>query len=148
MTCHDLFSYLSEILSRQKFWPSFMTIGLKMWPLECTQVFSKIRSSDLVFDPTQLIFTLIPDFIKANILTKFHGYWMENVASRAYTCFSKIWPSDLVFDLIWPIFVLKFHPDKHSIMFHAYQTENLTFRAYTRQKVDDRQKTPDTALSQ
>ena len=42
----------TEISSRQTFWPSFKIIGLKMWPLERTQGFSKIWPSDLVFDPT------------------------------------------------------------------------------------------------
>ena len=31
------------------------------------------------------IFELVQDFNKANILTKFHDYRTENVASRAYT---------------------------------------------------------------
>ena len=42
---------LSEISSRQTFWPSFMSIGLKMWPLQHTQGFSKISPGDLVFTP-------------------------------------------------------------------------------------------------
>ena len=79
-----------KILSRQTFWPSFMIIGLKMWPLECTQGFSKIWLGDLVFDLTWSILKLVRDFIKTNILTKFHDNRTENVASRAYT--SKRWP--------------------------------------------------------
>ena len=41
-----------EISIRQTFWPSFMSIGLKMWPLQCTKGFSKISSSDLILDLT------------------------------------------------------------------------------------------------
>ena len=64
-----------------------MSIQLKMWPLERTEGFSKIWPSDLVFDPTWPIFELIQDIIQTNILTNFHEYPTENVASRAYTRF-------------------------------------------------------------
>ena len=64
-----------------------MIIALKMWPLLRTQVFSNIQICDLVFDLTWPIFELIRDFIKTNILTKFHDYHTENVASSAYTRF-------------------------------------------------------------
>ena len=62
-----------------------MIIGVKMWPLEHTQGFSKIWPSDLVFDLTWPIFKLIQDFIKTNILTMFHDYQIKIVASRVYT---------------------------------------------------------------
>ena len=42
---------------------------------------------DQVFDPTWPIFKLIQDFIKTNILTKFHDYRTENVACSVYTRF-------------------------------------------------------------
>ena len=87
LTRHDPFLISSEISSRQTFWPSFIIIGLKMWPLECTQVFSQIWPSNLIIDPTWPIFKLVPYFIKKNILTKFHDYQTENVASKAYTRF-------------------------------------------------------------
>ena len=58
-----------------------------MWPLGHTQAFSTIKARDLVFDPTWPTFKLVGDFIKTNILTKFHDYQPENVASRAYTSF-------------------------------------------------------------
>ena len=64
-----------------------MSIGTKMWPVELTQGFSKIWPSDLVFDRIWPIFKLVPDFIKSNILTKFHAYQTENVASRECTKF-------------------------------------------------------------
>ena len=62
-----------------------MIIGLKMWPLEHTQGFSKILTCDLVFDPTWTIFELIRDFIRTNLLTNFHDNQTENVDSREYT---------------------------------------------------------------
>ena len=65
-----------------------MSIRLKMWPLERTEGFSKIWPGDLVFDPTWPIFELVRDIIQKNILTNFHEYPTENVASRAYTRFS------------------------------------------------------------
>ena len=39
-------------------------------------------------------------------MIKFHEFGTQNVASRAYTRLSAIWPGDLVFDPIWPIFKL------------------------------------------
>ena len=62
-----------------------MSAEPKIWPEELTQGFSKIWPSDLVFDLKWLIFKLIWDFINANILTKFHEYRNENMASRMYT---------------------------------------------------------------
>ena len=75
----------SEISSEQTFWPSFMSIWLKIWPLQRTQGFSQICPSDLVFDPTWPILEPVWYLIEAKILTKFHEYWAKNVASRAYT---------------------------------------------------------------
>ena len=57
-------------------------IGLKLWPLECKQEFSKNRPRDLLFDPTPPIFELRQDIIKTNFLTKFEKDWAESVASR------------------------------------------------------------------
>ena len=71
-----------------------MIIGQKLWKPERIQLFSYIRPSDLVFDLAWTIFYLIRDFIKTNILTKFHDNPTENVASRAYTRFC------LRFDLV------------------------------------------------
>ena len=75
----------NQDLSIKTFWPSFMTIGLKMRPLDYTQGFSKIWSCDLVFDPTWTILELIRDFSKTNILTNFHNNQTENVDSTEYT---------------------------------------------------------------
>ena len=66
-----------------------MNFGWKLCPLERTQGFSKIWPSDLVFDPTWPSFELGLDFIKTNILTKFHKDWIETVPARVYT--SKSW---------------------------------------------------------
>ena len=56
-----------------------------MWPLEHTQGFPKIRTCNLIFDPTRTIFELIRDFIKTNILINFHDNRTENVDSRENT---------------------------------------------------------------
>ena len=37
--------------------------------------------------------------IEINILTKFHEVWIKTVPSRVLTSFSKIGPSDLVYNL-------------------------------------------------
>ena len=58
-----------------------------VWHSINEQCFSKIWPHDLVFDPTWPIFELIQDYVKTNILTKFHDYRTENVASIAYTSF-------------------------------------------------------------
>ena len=70
---------------QDKFWPRFMIIRLKRWPLEHTQGFSKIWSSNLVFDLKWPIKDLVWDFIKTNILTMVHDNQTKSVASRAYT---------------------------------------------------------------
>jgi len=125
----------------------------KLWPLECSQDFSKIWPSDLLFDPTSPMFQLDPVIIKTNILSKFEEdrvktvstvvltrffqrldlvtYFLtqprpssnENLISSRQTfwaslrkigsklcprsankIFSKIWPSDLLFDPTLPMF--------------------------------------------
>ena len=101
---------------RDKHSDHFMIIGLKIRPLECTQGFSTIWPSDPVFDPTQPIFKLVKNFIKTNILIKFHNNPTENVASRAYKNFFQdltYWPS------FWPDLThfqtrLRFQQDKYS----------------------------------
>ena len=64
-----------------------MKIGPELWPLECSQGFSMIWPTDLVFDPTRPIFEFDRDFIKANILTNFHDDWMHKVACFVFTRF-------------------------------------------------------------
>ena len=66
------------------FSPKLTIIRLKMWPLERTQGVSDVLPSDLVFHPKLPIFRLMGDFIKTNMLIKFHDYPTENVASKAY----------------------------------------------------------------
>ena len=118
--------------SRQKLCTSFLSISLKTWSLEHTQGFSKVWPSDLVFDPTWPNFTLVRDFMKTNILTNFHDNRTENVASRVYTRFFKIF--DLVFDPKWPIFKhdQDFINKNIFTTFHDNRTENVASRAYTR----------------
>ena len=68
--------------------PELLTWAFQIvWYSINEQWFSKILPSDLVFEPTWPIFELIQDYVKTNILTKFHDYWTINVTSRAYTRF-------------------------------------------------------------
>ena len=84
-----------------------MTFETKLWTLECTQGFSKIWPSKLVFDLTWSSFELDLDTMRIKILTKFPELWITIVPSRVYTrFFCKIWPRDLVFDPTWPSFEL------------------------------------------
>ena len=85
-------------------------------------------------DPRWPIFELVWDFINANILTKFHKYQIENVASRGYTKFSMIWHSNLVFNPTWPISKLIRDIVKANILtkFHEYRTKNVASTALTR----------------
>ena len=50
-TQKDAYSNLAENLSWWSFWVSLMMIGPKLWPLECSQSFSMIWPTDLVFWP-------------------------------------------------------------------------------------------------
>ena len=53
--------------------------------------------------------------------------WLKMWPLERTQRFSKIWPSDLVFDPTWPIFKLVRDPIKTYILkkFHDYQTENV-----------------------
>ena len=68
-------------------WQSLMKIGPKLWPLECSQGFSMIWPTDLVFDPTSPIFETEWDIVKMIILSKFDEDWTKTVASRVFTRF-------------------------------------------------------------
>ena len=61
-----IYSNLTEILSRWSFRTSLMMIGLKLWPLECSQGFCMIWPTDLVSDQIWPIFKLDWDFVKMN----------------------------------------------------------------------------------
>ena len=126
-------------------WLKLIKIGPKLWPPECSQGFSMIWPTDLVFDLVWPIFKLDRDIVKMIILSKFVENWTWTVVSKVFTMsfydltywprfwpgmihfrsslklikigpklwppeFSKgfcmIWPTDLVFDLVWPIFKL------------------------------------------
>ena len=78
-----IFKFIQDLMKKNIL--SFMTIRLKMWPLEHTLGFCKILPIDLIIDLTWPIFELSWDFIKTNILTMFHDNWSKNMASRAYT---------------------------------------------------------------
>ena len=100
LTRHDPYSNITEILSRWSFWTSLMKIGPKLRPLEGSQGFSMICSTDLVFDPTFPIFELDRDIVKMIILTQFHEDWTKTVASRVFTRLSydlTYWPR------FWPV---------------------------------------------
>ena len=78
LTRYDPYLCLSKILSRWSFSASLMMIGAKLWPLECSQGFSMIRPTDLVFDLTWPMFQLDQDIVKMIILSKFDEDWMKN----------------------------------------------------------------------
>ena len=67
------------------------------------QGFCKIWPSNLVFDPTWPTSECVRDFIKTNILTRFHDYLSEMWPQKHIQGFSNIWSSDLVFDPTWLI---------------------------------------------
>ena len=58
-----------------------MTIGPKLWLLECSKGFSMIWPTDLVFDPGRSIFELDSDIVKMIILSKFDENWTWTVVS-------------------------------------------------------------------
>ena len=96
LTQRHPYSNLTEILSRWSFSASLRKIGPKLWPLECSQGFSMICPTDLVFDPTSPIFELDWDIVKMIILSKFDEEWTKTVASRVFTRFFHdltYWPS-------------------------------------------------------
>ena len=126
---------LDKILSRWSFWASLMKIGPKLWPLECSQGFSMIWPTDLVFDPIWPIYDLDQVWWRLdqnvasrvftrsfNDLTYWPSFWPVMIHIRSWLSlikigpklwppeysqgFSLIWPTDQNFDLAWPIFEL------------------------------------------
>ena len=61
-----------------------MTFESKLCPLECTQGFTKIWPSDLVFDPIWPSFEFDLDIMIISILIKFHEIWIITVPSRVF----------------------------------------------------------------
>ena len=123
------------MLSRWSFWASLMKIGPKLWPLECSQGFSMIWPTDLVFDPRSPIFELDWDIVKMIILSKFDEDWTKTMASiECSQGFSMIWPTDLVFDPMSPIFELDWDIVKMIILskFDEDWTKNVASRVFTR----------------
>ena len=156
---------LFENSSRHKLWPSFMTIG---WLIDW-MVFYATFNSISVISRRQFTFMLSwvspvlgsalkylaqghshenqriqwgsnpgPLDYESNTLPLSHVGAHDNrteyVPSRAYTRLFKIWPSDLVFDPTWPVFILGRDFIKTNILtkFHDNQTESVASRAYTR----------------
>ena len=87
-------------------WLSLLKIGPKLWPPVCSQGFSMIWPTDLVFYRAWPIFKLDQDIVKMIILSKFDDDWTKCVASRVFKRFFHdltYWPS---FDPMSPIFKL------------------------------------------
>ena len=100
----------------KQFWQIFMMIGCIMWPVLCSQDFSMIWPTDLLFDLTWPIFKLDLDIVKMIILSKFDKNWTKSVASRVFTRFFfdlAYWPSfwpDMTHIRTWP----RYCRDDHS----------------------------------
>jgi len=72
--------------------------GSKLWPLGCTQDFSKIWPCDLDFDPNPIIFDLNRDIMKTNFLGKLKKIWVTTVTARFYKILLNFDPN---IGLIW-----------------------------------------------
>ena len=78
------------------------------------------------------------DIVKMIILSKFDEDWAKTVASGSvHKVFSMIWPTDLAFDLTWPIFEHVQNIVKMIILSKSDDdwTENVASRVFTRQKL-------------
>ena len=111
-----------------------MKIGPKLWPLECSQGFSMIWPTDLVFDPHHPYSNL------TEILSRW-SFWaslmMIGLKLWPLECsqgFSMIWPTDLVLDPTSPIFELDWDIVKMIILskFDEDWTKTVTSRVFTR----------------
>ena len=114
--------------------PSLMKIGPKLWLLECSQGFSMIWPTDLVFDQRSPIFELVWDIVKTIIPSKFDEVWTKTLVSRVFTRFfhdltywPSFWPRSPIFELNWDIvrmiILSKFDED---------WTKNVASRVFTR----------------
>ncbi|KAH3718334.1 hypothetical protein DPMN_061137 [Dreissena polymorpha] len=67
-----------------------------------------------VLQPTGIIFELVQDIIRMNLLTKFHEDWTINVASRVLTRFyySNVTIFKLIQNIIGTNLLTKFHEDR------------------------------------
>ena len=72
---------------KKSLWQSLMKIESKLCLLESTHGFSKNWPNGLVFNLTWPIFNSGQDFIRTNILTKFHEDWIKILPSRVYSWF-------------------------------------------------------------
>ena len=102
-----------------------MKIGQKLWSLECSQGFSMIWPTDIVFVPTLPIFKLDLDIVEIG-----PKLWSLEYSQG----FSMIWPTDLVFDPTLLIFELD--PDfiKANILtnYHDNWMHNVACIVFTR----------------
>ena len=112
-----------------------MMIGCIMWPVLCSQDFSMIWPTDLLFDLTWPIFKLDLDIVKMIILSKFDKNWTKSVASRVFTRFFydlAYWPSfwpNMTCIRTWP----RFHQCKHSDKFSwQLDAKNVACIVFTR----------------
>ena len=120
-----------------------MIIRLKMWPLQCTQGFSKIWTGDLVLNRHDPFLNSYKIWSRQRFWPRFMIIGQKMWPLEHTQGFFKIWPSGLVFDLTWPIFEFVQYFIKANILtkFLDNQTENVASRAYTSQKVDDARQT-------
>ncbi|KAH3819769.1 hypothetical protein DPMN_121513 [Dreissena polymorpha] len=95
-----------------------------------------------VFQRTETTFELNQHNIKANILTKFHENWANNVTCRVFTCFHYIHieknappTGGHVFSPIWTIFELVRDINKTNVLtnFHDDWAKIVTSRVFTRE---------------
>ena len=155
LTGCDWVSNLTETSSRQRFWHSFMKTGWKLWLLMCSQAFSLIWPSDLVFGHVWPSFKLDRDIINTKVLTKFYGCCLtcfkldRDIKTIVLTefhedptimwplmcshAFSMIWPSDLVFGHAWLSFKLGPGIIKTKVLtkFHEDLIKNVASNVFT-----------------
>ena len=123
--------YYHDDHSEQVWW----WLDHKLWPLECSQGFSMIWPTDLLFDPTWPIFELDRDIVMMIILSKFDDDWTKTVASRMFTRFFydlTYWPtfwSDMTHIQSWPTY---YHYDHSEQLWCNDWTKTVVSRVFTR----------------
>ena len=90
-------SNLSKILSRTSLWASLKLIGLKMWPVKCSQGYSMHWYSDLIFDPRWHSFEL-EIWSRTYFWASLRLIRLKMWPLECSHSFSMIWSSDLLFD--------------------------------------------------
>ena len=105
------------------------------WGLYSVQkVFLRFDLVTYFLTPHDPISILIQILSRQTFWPCFTSIWLKMWPLQHTQGFSKIWPSDLVFDPTWPNFTLVRDFIKTNIQtnFHKYLTENVASRAYTR----------------